>query len=622
MLRHGNHYVVRSALPKGHVKKIMLETGAKTAPSILVPRFALLGKGDEVQLISGSSKRIGVVPYDGIPDSIPVMPSFAHSCEVRLGTSKLPLSITEVTTPTDLAGLTFLQQFHYKTNAKLKGDDPDAETPSDVGGRRGVLYASIRTGQRWQPAGYIELQMPLMMCKPRHNILDAPFKHPTRPVAWSSWNQHTIKEHLNVIVRIGRVVVSPELRGLGLARLLIEAAKTYAQHRWHIGGRRPLFMEISAEMLNHVDFVTSSGFIYAGHTEGNISRVVKDMEAMARDPQGKFGMMSLQRKYLRTLQDYCSTLGISFKQGLALLKKKIQSHADNHTSAEWAAMRSIVRPPIPYYLCGLDDHTSEYLSEAAKQITIDPSPTQESKPRRKVAGVNISLSSLSVRATYPLPQTRATKVLIESFGLAGDTIVADLVSKTSVKASSGNIILVVGPSGSGKSVFLRALDPAADIGANLKVTLGGHRKYTAGWLQRLRDDLPLFEALSERHTPSLAFSALSRVGLAEAFAFIKPFWMLSRGQQYRALMADLLLRDDSVWLLDEFGSDLDALTARIVAHNLRKQVVATGRIAFIAAANHTHFIEALRPTQIVYLRSGDKPRWMSLREYRDDFFNL
>ena len=80
------------------------------------------------------------------------------------------------------------------------------------------------------------------------------------------------------------------------------------------------------------------------------------------------------------------------------------------------------------------------------------------------------------------------------------------------------------------------------------------------------------------------FSALSRVGLSDALAFVKPFWMLSRGQQYRAMIASLLLADDAVWLLDEFCSDLDPLTAQIVAHNVRRHVIATNRIAFVAVS--------------------------------------
>ena len=97
--------------------------------------------------------------------------------------------------------------------------------------------------------------------------------------------------------------------------------------------------------------------------------------------------------------------------------------------------------------------------------------------------------------------------------------------------------------------------------------------------------------------------------------------MLSRGQQYRAMIADLLLRDEEVWLLDEFCTELDPMTAKIVAHNLRKQIIATGRVAFIAAANHTHYLDALRPSRVLMLRPGDTPTWLSFKEYQNEFLN-
>ncbi|AQZ50001.1 SkfA peptide export ATP-binding protein SkfE [Martelella mediterranea DSM 17316] len=429
-----------------------------------------------------------------------------------------------------------------------------------------------------------------------------------------------MKDYLNTIVRIGRIVISPELRGLGLTRRIIKAAKNFSAERWHIGGMRPIFMEISAEMLSHIDFVTSSGFKFIGRTEGNITRVLKDMQSMARDPSGDFGMMSLQRKYFRALEDYCKTLQISFEEGLEALKRKIELNQDALTTGEWAVLRSVIRNPIPYFLCPLDDYTATYMRAALK-----------SRPKAETATTNqfefsarstqINIDALSIRAAYRVPETRSTKIIMDAFGLKGDTVYADIVQNVSVKASNGNIIFVVGTSGSGKSVFLNALDPEKTLDGNLTVKRAGSLTHSAGWLRPLRDDIPIFEALAEKFTPEKAFVALSRVGLSEALAFIKPFWMLSRGQQYRAMIAELLLRDEEVWLLDEFCSDLDPITAKIVAHNLRKQVIATGRIAFIAAANHTHYLDALRPTKVLMLRSGDEPAWLSYKEYQNEFLD-
>jgi ABC-type ATPase with predicted acetyltransferase domain len=60
-------------------------------------------------------------------------------------------------------------------------------------------------------------------------------------------------------------------------------------------------------------------------------------------------------------------------------------------------------------------------------------------------------------------------------------------------------------------------------------------------------------------------AALNKVGLSEAFVYLRPYRLLSRGQQYRARLAALTLGSASVWLMDEFCADLDPFTARVVA---------------------------------------------------------
>lgn len=622
MSRTSKTYKVLTANPKeDHRKNITVSGGGGASVPVPLHRFALVGKGDQICFGSSSSKKVFVVSGDkGEPD-IPLSPSFSVVASISVGKEKFELRIGELSTESDMRALEFLEQFHYRTNHSLREKSPsDAKKngPSSVGGRRAILYAAVKIGESWQPAAYIDLQMPLMMCKPRHDLFNHPYHHPRRAIAWERWGQQAMKKHLNRIVRIARIVVSPELRGIGITRRVIKAAKDFALERWHIGGKRPVFMEISAEMLAHIDFVSASGFTLVGKTEGNVGRVIKDMEQMKRGRNGDFGIMTLQRKYFRILEDYCENNDLPLEQGMEALKKKIERKENPQNPAEWAVVHSIIREPIPYYLCPLDDYSKAYLQGALKEAP----PCEKPKTARdafSAKGTQISIENLSIRATYSIPESRSTRIIMEAFGLRGDTVYADIVSDVSVKASNGNIILVVGASGSGKSVFLSSLDPNTALSANLTVSPIGQLKYSAGWLRPLREDIPIFEALAEKFTPQRSFIALSRVGLSEALVFIKPFWMLSRGQQYRAMLADLLLRDEEVWLLDEFCTDLDPITAKIVAHNLRKQVVTTGRIAFIAAANHAHYLDALRPTRVLMLRPGAGVAWLTYKEYQDEF---
>ena len=205
-------------------------------------------------------------------------------------------------------------------------------------------------------------------------------------------------------------------------------------------------------MLTHIDFVSSSGFKFIGKTEGNAARIVKDMAQMALSPRGEFGIMTLQRKYFRILKDYCKTLNIEFEEGLNVLSKKIEHSQNTLTTAEWVVLRSIIRKPIPYFLCPLDDYTASYLRKAQKKF----SPTSKEVAIRgnfSMRNFHISIKNISIRAAYNIPETKLTKIIMDSFGLKGDIIYSDLVQGVSVKASNGNIVLIVGTSGSGKSIF-------------------------------------------------------------------------------------------------------------------------------------------------------------------------
>ena len=410
----------------------------------------------------------------------------------------------------------------------------------------------------------------------------------------------------------------PGVSGPWVCQALISSAKGFCRDRWHIGGVRPAFLEISAEMLNYIDFVSSCDFHYLGHTEGNQQRLTKDLQSIDSGAGGASGIMSLQRKYYSTVQKYCAATGQSFQDVIdrltAVLSSKEPLAALDPT--EWVYFRPIIRTPIPYFLAPLDTETKKFLVQATNN------PTASRKPARLFVArpLAIRLGSVSAVADVPVPQTESIRIIMDSFGLRGERIQSTVLSPVSVEASSGNIILITGSSGSGKSLLLEALDTSGrSVAANVQFRSVGERSYSTGWLEVLPSDVPIFEHFSGRYGPERAFAALSQTGLSEAMLLIKPFWMLSKGQQYRAMLAELLLRRDQVWLLDEFGADLDPLTAKIVAHNFRRQVMRTNRVAFVAAANHGHYLDALRPTKIIVLRHGADAAILRPAEYRDEF---
>lgn len=607
-------YRVENSGVRDHERRISLKDESGKSFAVRLHRFALVGKGDTVAIDPEHPRNVFTVSKENPDDLIRVSPTFTHDDEARLGAMRYKLQFSEVTTREDNEDLLYLEQFHYKS----LGVDLDVEDRklSSSGGRRAVILMHLIDGRNRTPAGYIELQMPLLMVKPRHELFAAGFDHPDRPVMWTDWDVNAMRKYVNAIVRIARVVVHPEFRGLGVSRTLIDTAKRFAAERWQVGGIRPLFMEISAEMLNYIDFVSRAGFVLAGKTEGNLTRIVKDLVSMTKGYEVTSGIMSLQKKYLTHLERYCAETGKDFAAVLKRLEDVTQ--ADDPMSAlspsEWLHLRQVLRFPIPYYLSGLDDPTRAFLKQHAKHTS-----TPKSK-RFSPGNASVSISGLKAASNYEIPRTNNVRLILNCFGIQATHLNNRVVGPIDIRASSGNVIFISGASGTGKSVLLRALDPqqAAQAGS-LTIESKSTTRYSASWLRPLPDDIPIFDLFAERHSAAMALSALSNVGLSEAFAFIKPFNLLSRGQRYRAMLADLLLRNDPVWLIDEFCADLDPMSARIVAHNVRKHVSRTGRIAFVAAANHGHFIDALNPTQVIRLRLGGEATAMTFRDYYDDF---
>jgi ABC-type transport system involved in cytochrome c biogenesis ATPase subunit/GNAT superfamily N-acetyltransferase len=606
-------YRVENSTVRDHERRITLKDESGKSFAVRLHRFALVGKGDTIAIDPEHPRNIFTVSKESAEDLIRVSPAFVHAGEARLGVQRYKLQFSEVLSREDNEDLLYLEQFHYKS----LGIDLDVEDRklSSSGGRRAVILMHLVDGRTRTPAGYIELQMPLLMVKPRHELFANGFDHPERPIAWTDWDLAAMRKHVNAIVRIARVVVHPEYRGLGVSRTLIDTAKKFAVERWQVSGVRPLFMEISAEMLNYIDFVSRAGFVLAGKTEGNLTRIVKDLISMTRGYEVTSGIMSLQKKYLTHLERYCEETGKDFTAVLQRLEDV--TRADDPMSAlspsEWLHLRQVLRFPIPYYLAGLDDAARAFLRQHGKGV---PAPKAK---RFSPGNSRIDISGLKAVSNYEIPRTNNVRLILNCFGIQATHLNNRVVGPLDIRASSGNVIFISGASGTGKSVLLRALDPQqVDQPGSLTIEAKSKTRYSASWLRPLSNDVPIFDLFAERHSAAMALAALSNVGLSEAFAFIKPFNLLSRGQRYRAMLADLLLRNDPVWLIDEFCADLDPMSARIVAHNVKKHVSRTGRIAFIAAANHGHFIDALNPTQVIKLRLGGEAIAMTFRDYYDD----
>lgn len=186
--------------------------------------------------------------------------------------------------------------------------------------------------------------------------------------------------------------------------------------------------------------------------------------------------------------------------------------------------------------------------------------------------------------------TPRSVVVAEAFGLGLDEqrkfIVYDNVE---LKIGPKDVVLITGDSGSGKSVLLRAL--LQDLGTEAVDMSTCH----------VASKKPLIETVGK--TVEEGLDLLSRVGLNDAFLFLRSYDQLSDGQKYRYRIAKLIESGAQWWFMDEFCATLDRDTAKIVAFNVQKVARALGK-ALVLATTHQDLFEDLKPSVHVHKRFG------------------
>lgn len=141
-----------------------------------------------------------------------------------------------------------------------------------------------------------------------------------------------------------------------------------------------------------------------------------------------------------------------------------------------------------------------------------------------------------------------------------------------------NVGLIVGPSGSGKSQVMK----------------------------RLFGDPPLFywraasvvDDFDNRKSIEDVARACSAVGFNTIPSWLKPYRVLSNGEQFRATLARHLIETPDPIVIDEFTSVVDRQVAKIVSHATQKYIRKVKR-QFVAVSCHSDIIDWLQPDWIL-----------------------
>jgi GNAT superfamily N-acetyltransferase len=143
-----------------------------------------------------------------------------------------------------------------------------------------------------------------------------------------------------------------------------------------------------------------------------------------------------------------------------------------------------------------------------------------------------------------------------------------------------NVGLIVGPSGCGKSTIAKEL-----FGRNLV------REFPWDSKKSLLDGFPAEMPIKE------IVQLLSSVGFSSPPSWVRPFHVLSNGEQFRVTMARALAELKDLAVVDEFTSVVDRTVARIGSAAIAKTVRRRGQ-KLIAVTCHYDVVEWLSPDWI------------------------
>lgn len=525
---------------------------------------------------------------------VQIHPSYCQKEVTKIGGYSIELLIKEITDSDEIRSYESLSQFHYKGQQLF--------------GRTSVLIATSTTPYLPKVLGYIELATPFYVNKPRAEILNAPFKH--NGIAWEEWDKETTKKYINTITRIARCVIYPEFRGVGLGQILVDHAIIFAKSRWQISNYKPLFIEISADMLKYVPFAEKAGMHYIGETEGNLNRIHKDLSYLLTNhvrvaekkivSEHQMGIVEQQKSRLRKALKLIEENGITIQEFLA----KLEDLPKSKKLKDFAFFNGLVSLPKPTYIKGLDTIAEEFVANQAKNLQRDESDFYKRINISKLEEP-IVLNNLCISYNTKIRRTQKTQAIHKAFSISPSDIESPIINKLSIEIKPGEIILIIGSSGAGKTTLLNFLSKKLLRAKSAKIS-GEYalpKKYTPGVFEDIASKKALVEVFGN-YDVTYALQLMGMVGLSDAYVYLKRYEELSKGQQFRAQLAQAINSKYNTLIIDEFCSNLDPVTSNVIAYRLNKLAKRLGITLIVGAAHCDNFIHSLSPDRVLRLSTA------------------
>jgi len=180
----------------------------------------------------------------------------------------------------------------------------------------------------------------------------------------------------------------------------------------------------------------------------------------------------------------------------------------------------------------------------------------------------------------------------------------DIQSNTITERFSGNIEpgddwqigIIVGKSGTGKTTIAKQLYPDAYI-TNFEYNNTS-----------IMDDMPQDKSVDD------ITKTFSAVGFSSPPSWLKPYEVLSNGEKMRVNLANAIMRDNDLFVFDEFTSVVDRQVAKVGSFAMQKAIRKTTK-KFIAVTCHFDVIDWLLPDWIF---NTDTMTFLNIEKKKND----